>query len=177
MKSLGKDALKDFFNEQNGKSDTDKETLVLLQNISRTLRDMQDIGIDVTFDISSSCAERHFSLFADKNRTISASGMMNIEGQHRLFAVLSKFEDQKCLKIAVSEMDMRYEDIYAEISNAQFIKPRLRSHVFNCKVKHGFINFQKWIVETAASQQRFDQQDVANSFKKDSFRALKFHKG
>ncbi len=161
MNRLPEKDLKNLFAEAI-KTSLSENVAALLTDVSAALLDIQQLGIDVSLSLGK-CSERHFYIFSG-SASLSASGMLTIGNQDHLFAIASKKNEQDCLLIGLSILNMRHEGIYADISGSR-IYPSLRAEIIDARNEDSIANLQKFILKQAGFQAAIQQADVSKTFK------------
>lgn len=134
-----------------------------LENLSLALRDLQDGGLDVRLDISGTAAEQAFALFAPGGLTTPISGILHINNIQYLLALAVRHEGKDCLKLAVSEFDIRFQGVTGTVQNEK-LRQTVRSEIYDLKRDpDALVKFQQYVINQSARNQVVADHDVAGS--------------
>lgn len=166
MRRLTPQQIRDEFNQRREKFATwGKETGfdTALQNLSHALRDMQDSGIDVKLDIMGTASELAFTQLSHAGITTPISGILHINNIQYLLSLSVRHNNKDCLKLAVSEFDIRHQGITGTVSDEK-LRANVRSSVFDLKNDaDALVKFQQYVINQSARNNVIAENDVAKA--------------
>jgi len=130
-----------------------------LENLSLSLRDLNDNGIDVSLEIMGTPSEQAFAMLPEKGMTVPVSGVLRIGHIHYLLSIATKHGGEDCLKLCLSEFDIRFQGVKGKMKENEF-KQTVRAKVFDLKRDpDALIQLQKEIIRHAARNSVIDAHD------------------
>lgn len=166
MRRMTPQQIRDEFNQKREKfAAWGKETGfdTALQDISRALRDMQDSGIDVRLDIMGTASEMAFSQLPQAGITTPISGILHINNIQYLLSLSVKHNGKNCLKLAVSEFDIRHQGVAGTVRDEK-LRANVRSSVFDLKNDaDALVKFQEYVINQSARNSVIAENDAANA--------------
>lgn len=166
MKRLSKGEIAAAFNaekEKFAKFAADSGADRALEAVSRVLGDLQDTGLDVSLEIFGDASEQAFDLF-NSGVTAPISGVLRIGPIHRLFGLATKVNGEAALKIALSDLDIRFNGPEGKMTEGN-IGGKVRSHVYDLKNDpEALVKFEQEIIRFAARNAVVQDNDAAQSF-------------
>ncbi|MDP2206140.1 MAG: hypothetical protein Q8K65_07520 [Alphaproteobacteria bacterium] len=167
MKKLTPEQIRDEFNARKEKfSQWGEETgfNAALQGISTALADLRAGGIDVSLEILGDSSQQAFALRPDVSVTSPISGVLRINHIHRLFSITVRESDKPCLKVSLSDFDIRYQGAHGEIKEGK-LRNVIRTKTYDFKKDpDALVKFQQEIIQFSARNAVVAENDVANAF-------------
>lgn len=167
MKKLKPDQIRDEFNARKQKfAKWGEETGFdkVLQGISVAIDDLRAGGIDVSLEIFGDSSEQAFALAGTSSVTTPISGVLKINNIHRLFSLSVKEQGQDCLKVALSDFDIRYNGVEGKTTE-QRVRNVIRSKTYDFKRDaDALVKFQLEIIQFSARNAVVADNDVAGVF-------------
>lgn len=134
-----------------------------LENISLALRDLNASGIDVSLEMLGTPSEQSFAMLLDSGMTVPVSGILRIGHIHYLLSIAVKHGGQECLKLCMSEFDIRFQGVRGKIKENDF-RQVVRSNIYDLKGDaDALAKFQKEIICHAARNHVIDGHDHGNT--------------
>ena len=163
MRRMTPQNIRDTFNAQKDAHETAwaKSGLTgALESLSLALRDLNMMGIDATLEMMSTPSEQAFAMLPDSGMTVPVSGLLRIGHIHYLLSIATKHGGQDCLKLCLSEFDIRFQGVKGKIQESDF-KQSVRSNIYDLqKDADAMVKFQKEIIRHAARNDVIDAHDV-----------------
>lgn len=134
-----------------------------IESLSRALKDLADIGIDVRLQLCATFSEDSAALIRTVNEevsqiTIAMAGILKVDTEEYLLAITAKENEDNVLKIYVSELDYK----------GQGNKQNIRGKCFDLNADSKSIQkLQQFIIFTAARNEIIREHDVCDVFDKD----------
>ncbi len=166
MKRLDIKSIAEEFNER--KNDfhqwgNEAKFLPLLQQLSQIFHDMRAAGLDVSLNITGDVSNLAFRMFP-KGITVPIEGIVRIGANERLLAIAVKDRTGACLKLALSELDIRHDGMDMSLSDGT-IKTVIRSNIYDLNQDpDALIKFQKEIIRFSARNEVIFESDIAEAF-------------
>ena len=130
-----------------------------LENISLALRDLNQNGIDVTLEMLGTPSEQAFGMLPGVGMTVPVSGLLRIGHIHYLLSIATKHAGEECLKLCLSEFDIRFQGVKGKIKESDF-KQVVRSNIYDLNGDpDALAKFQKEIIRHAARNSIIDVHD------------------
>lgn len=168
MEYLKGGALKAAFEQkqQEIKNKITPQVCQLVAEISDMFAELHALNINVSLDLFATASETTFRLFdKDHSQIISpVSGILTIENMQYHFGISILHKSEPCLKMAVSQFDLRHEGTHAYITG-NTIYSNVLANIYDCNQPDGLKKFQIFIIEKAARQQELDKHDRSNALK------------
>ncbi|MFN7114280.1 MAG: hypothetical protein ACK4PK_07955 [Alphaproteobacteria bacterium] len=167
MKKLAPEQIREEFNARKAKfAKWGEETgfNTALQDISGAIADLRAGGIDVSLEISGDSSQQAFALRPDTSVITPIFGILRINHIHRLFSITVKESDKPCLKVSLSDFDIRYQGTHGEIKDGK-LRNLIRSKTYDFKKDpDALVKFQQEIIHFSARNAVVADNDIANSF-------------
>lgn len=166
MRRLTPQQIREEFNQRREKFAAWGETTGFgqaLENLSLALRDLQDGGLDVRLDITGTAAEQAFALFPQGGITTPISGVLHINNIQYLLALAVRHDGKDCLKLAVSEFDIRFQGVTGTVQHEK-LRQSVRAQIYDLKRDpDALVKFQEYVINQSARNQVIADRDVAGS--------------
>lgn len=138
----------------------------LLRDLSSMVDDLRTAGVDVSLDMLEMPSEMAFKLFPEGGKTVPISGILRIGAHHRMIGIMIEFQNNPCLKLAVSRLDIRYQGNHGNMNaRNSSIENTVRSTVYDLKKnENALIELQKSILHAAAKGEVIQEYDTQKAF-------------
>ena len=164
-------ALQAEFNEKKEKA-AEYQYMGILQALSKALKDLQDIGIDVGLEISTAISEESFKLVqgigGPASCSVYFSGVLRIGTQERLL-VLSATENVRKRDLDGSTKDESIDMLKIFVSSRDYASRKIESDFrglcfdLNEDAK-AIYKLQQFIIEEAADNEAITENDIHDAF-------------
>jgi hypothetical protein len=135
-----------------------------LKALSYALADLRRGGIDVSFEAHAGLSEQAFSLMSG-GVTMPVCGLLRIDHAYHMLGMAYKHEGKPCLKLALSQFDIRYQGVQGHLSQNGGITNFIRSHIYDLKKDPAALEeFQKFVILRSARNRILKSADVADAF-------------
>jgi len=166
MKKLTAEQIREHFNAQrvaHEESWAKSGLNTALENISLALQDLNNNGVAVSLEIMGTPSEQAFGMLSDAGMTVPVSGVLRIGNAHFLLSVATKHSGQDCLKLCVSEFDIRFQGVKAKIKESDF-RQIVRADIYDLKGDpDALVKFQKEIIRYGARNQVIDDHNIGGT--------------
>lgn len=136
----------------------------MLQGISTALSDLRAAGLDVSLEIFGDASEQAFAMRESGSVIIPISGVLRINNIHRLLAITVKEEGKPCLKLSLSDFDIRYQGVQGATENGK-MRNTVRHKSFDFKSDpDALIKFQREIITYCARNAVIADNDIGGAF-------------
>jgi hypothetical protein len=167
MKKLTPEQIRDEFNVRKSRfAQWGEETGFggVLRGISGALADLRAGGIDVSLEIFGDSSQQAFALRPDTAVTTPISGVLRINHIHRLFSITVSERESPCLKVSLSDFDIRHQGAHGKIKEGK-LRNLIRSKTYDFKKDpDALVKFQQEIIQFSARNAAVAENDVANAF-------------
>jgi hypothetical protein len=169
MRRMDPHQISDTFNEKRRKFAEDCDATGLAQGIeafSVVINDLKSAGMDLSVEIFADGSELGFAMFDSSNVRTPVSGVLHIGPIHRLFAFAVRDSGGACLKLAVSEFDVRFNGADGTIKDSK-LDNTIRAQIYDLKNdEDALVKMQDEIIRMAARNEVVCNHDVADAFDK-----------
>lgn len=130
-----------------------------LESLSLALRDLNQSGIDVSLEMMGTPSEQAFAMLSETAMTVPVSGILRIGNIHYLLSIATKHAGEDCLKLCLSEFDIRFQGVRGKMKENDF-KQSVRAKVYDLKRDNdAMTKFQQEIIRHAARNSVIDAHD------------------
>lgn len=166
MKKLTPEQIREHFNAQcvaHEASWTKSGLNTALENISLALQDLNNNGISVSLEIMGTPSEQAFGMLSESGMTVPVSGILRIDNAHFLLSVATKHSGQDCLKLCLSEFDIRFQGVRAKVKEGD-LRQNVRADIYDLKGDpDALVKFQKEIIRYSARNQVINDHNVGST--------------
>lgn len=166
MRRLMPQQIRDEFNQRREKFAAWAKTAGFgdaLENLSLAVRDMQESGLDIRLDMMGTAGEQGFALFTPGGLTTPLSGVLHLNNIQYLMTLAVKHDGKDCLKLAVSQFDIRFQGVTGTVKN-ETLRQAVRAEIFDLKNDpDALVKFQQYVINQSARNQVVADHDVAGS--------------
>lgn len=167
MRRMTPDSIREEFNAQQDKHEklwSGSGLTQALEDLSLALRDLRQQGHDVSLEMISTPAEQVFSMLPQGNgMTVPVSGVLRIGDIHYLLSIATKHNGFDCLKLCVSEFDIRFQGVVGKIKENDF-RQAVRANIYDLKGdSDALVKFQKEIIRHCARNRVIADHDPAGT--------------
>jgi len=171
MRRMTPDSIREEFNTQHEKHEkqwSDWGLTQALEEISLALRDIRQQGHDVSLDMIGTPSEQVFSMMPQSGMTVPVSGLLRIGGIDYLLGIVTKQNGNPCLKLCVSEFDIRFQGVNGKVKEGDF-RQAVRSNIYDLKGDaDALVKFQKEIIRHCARNKVIADHDPAGTLGADT---------
>lgn len=165
MKRLATEQIREHFNAQRTAHEESwaKSGLnTALENISLALQDLNNNGVSVSLEMMGTPSEQAFGML-EGGMTVPVSGILRIDNMHFLLSVATKHSGQACLKLCLSEFDIRFQGVKAKVKESD-LRQSVRADIFDLKDDpEALVKFQKEIIRNSARNQVIDDHNIGGT--------------
>jgi hypothetical protein len=167
MRRMDPHQISDTFNAKRRQFADDCDQTGLSQGVeafSVAINDLRSGGMDLSVEIFADGSELGFAMFNSGNIRTPVSGILHIGPIHRLFAFAVRDADGACLKLAVSEFDVRFNGADGTIKDNK-LDNTIRAQIYDLKNdEDALVKMQDEIIRMAARNEVVYNHDVADAF-------------
>lgn len=135
----------------------------LLKELSIVLADFQAEDIDISLDLNGTGSEQAFYML-EGSVDVPVSGILTIGTEQRLLAISTEHQDRKCLLLALSDYDIRYNGVQGVICDNRIFNG-VRATVYDFwNDPEAMANLQRGILRVAICNSHINDMDSKSSF-------------
>ncbi|TAL27635.1 MAG: hypothetical protein EPN97_16790 [Alphaproteobacteria bacterium] len=169
MRRMDPHQISDTFNAKRKQFAEDCDATGLAQGMeafSIAINDLKAAGMDLSVEIFGDASELAFSMFNTTSLRTPVSGILHIGPIHRLFAFAVRDAGGPCLKLAVSDFDIRFNGADGTIKEGK-LDNIVRAQIYDLKNdENALVTMQDEIIRMSARNEVVQNHDVADAFDK-----------